>query len=60
MNPVSPADRVEAPTKPICPICRSDQVSTTSKSITDATYWRCQACGEIWNQSRLLTFRARR
>jgi len=40
--------------KPACPFCRSQEVSTTSKAITDATYWRCSTCGQIWNQSRLL------
>jgi len=47
------AEQIVAPAKPRCPACRSEQVSTTSKSITDATYWRCHGCGEIWNPSRL-------
>lgn len=51
---------VESAAKPLCPVCRSNQVSTTSKSITAATYWRCHGCGEIWNQSRLLSFNRRR
>jgi transposase-like protein len=56
-----PADAVaDPPVKPACPFCRSDRVTTTSKSITETTYWRCQGCGEIWNQARLLSFRARR
>jgi transposase-like protein len=42
-----------APAIPACPVCRSDKVSTTAKAISDATYWRCHKCGEIWNQSRL-------
>lgn len=49
----------DPPARPLCPFCRSDQVTTTSKSVTDTTYWRCQGCGEIWNQARLLSFRAR-
>jgi transposase-like protein len=48
------------PARPLCPICRSNQVSTTSKSVNELTYWRCQACGEIWNQTRLVTFKGRR
>jgi ribosomal protein L37AE/L43A len=36
----------------ICPFCQSDRVATTSKSVSDATYWRCHACGEIWNPAR--------
>jgi hypothetical protein len=27
-------------------------VMTTSKTITASTYWRCEACGEIWNAGR--------
>lgn len=41
------------PAHPPCPFCRSDKVATTSKSIGEATYWRCHACGQIWNPSRL-------
>jgi transposase-like protein len=46
--------------QPRCPVCRSDQVSTTSKSVNETTYWRCQGCGEIWNQARLLLAHRRR
>jgi transposase-like protein len=35
-----------------CPFCRSSQVTTTSKTVSSSTYWRCQTCGEIWNPSR--------
>jgi transposase-like protein len=37
-----------------CPFCRSSRVLTTSKLVDDATYWRCEACGQIWNPARLL------
>ena len=47
------AEPLAAPAKLLCPACRSDQVSTTSKSVNEATYWRCHPCGEIWNPSRL-------
>jgi transposase-like protein len=60
MKPVSNPDPQDPPVKPLCPICRSREVSTTSKTVSDATYWRCHTCGEIWNQSRLGSFRARR
>jgi transposase-like protein len=40
-----------------CPFCQSEQVSTTSKAFPDASYWRCHACGEIWNPSRLIVMR---
>jgi transposase-like protein len=36
-----------------CPFCRSPKVATTSKAIDGEAYWRCHACGQIWNPSRL-------
>jgi transposase-like protein len=50
-------DVVSAPLQ--CPFCRSNRVLTTSKLVTDATYWRCQACGQIWNPARLVMTRLR-
>jgi ribosomal protein L37AE/L43A len=46
------------PTKPpvsapgFCPSCRSTAVTTKAKAIDESTYWRCTACGEIWNPGR--------
>lgn len=37
----------------MCPACKSRDVTTTSKVVTSASYWRCRACGEIWNAERL-------
>lgn len=53
---VTPPDRKT--TTPECPFCRSAQVTTTAKSAEDV-YWRCQACGQVWNPSRLTSFRRR-
>jgi ribosomal protein L37AE/L43A len=36
-----------------CPFCRSPDVKTTSKEVNVSTYWRCTACGQIWNGGRL-------
>jgi ribosomal protein L37AE/L43A len=36
-----------------CPFCRSTKVTTTSQKADAANYWRCEACGEIWNAGRL-------
>ena len=36
-----------------CPFCTSVDVSTTSKAVNVSTYWRCIACGQIWNADRL-------
>jgi hypothetical protein len=30
----------------------SKAVGTLAKVITASTYWRCQACGEMWNPER--------
>jgi hypothetical protein len=43
------------PTAPRCPDCGSPKVTTTSKVVTPATYWRCAACGEVWNVGRRKT-----
>jgi transposase-like protein len=40
---------------PQCPFCRSLQVSTVSKAISESTYWRCHICGQLWNPTRLIT-----
>jgi transposase-like protein len=37
----------------VCPFCRSVDVKTTSKDVTVSTYFRCTACGQIWNAGRL-------
>ena len=36
-----------------CPTCRSQDLKTTSKAVNAETYWRCCACGEVWNVARL-------
>jgi transposase-like protein len=36
-----------------CPFCRSSDLTTSSKEINVSTYWRCTACGQIWNAGRL-------
>jgi len=35
-----------------CPACRSSSITTTSKSPSSDSYWRCARCGEIWNEVR--------
>lgn len=35
-----------------CPVCRSAEVSTASKVVSAASYWRCSTCGEVWNVGR--------
>ena len=50
-----PQDTEGPPVAPpnACPVCGSTRLTTTSRTITAATYWRCTSCGEIWNASRL-------
>ena len=36
-----------------CPFCGSKGIGTLAKQITSTTYWRCQACGEMWNVAQL-------
>ena len=35
-----------------CPKCGSPSISTAAKHPNPTSYWRCESCGEIWNQSR--------
>lgn len=44
-------DHLAAPVT--CPFCQSRKITTTAKRVTASTYWRCQACGQIWNVARL-------
>jgi transposase-like protein len=49
----STTEEIAPPTVPSnCPSCRSSEVSTVSKVVTAATYWRCSACGDVWNAGR--------
>jgi transposase-like protein len=36
-----------------CPTCHSHDVKTASKVVNASSYWRCGACGEVWNVGRL-------
>ncbi|MFN2444581.1 MAG: hypothetical protein ABR606_03190 [Vicinamibacterales bacterium] len=45
------------PAVTICPFCASDRVTTTGKTLSASTYWRCHACAEIWNPDRMVDAR---
>jgi transposase-like protein len=49
-NAPAAADHAAPPAR--CPACRSQDVSTTSKVASVDAYWRCGACGEVWNIAR--------
>lgn len=36
-----------------CPVCKSRDLTTTSKTVSASSYWRCVTCGEVWNVERL-------
>ncbi len=50
MTEAAPLDDAAPPAR--CPICRSQDVKTTSKVASADAYWRCGACGEVWNVGR--------
>jgi predicted Zn finger-like uncharacterized protein len=57
-NPSFLADRVppapaELPTS--CPACKSESIVTTAKKPCNESYWRCEKCGEVWNNARRQT-----
>ena len=37
---------------PLCPACKAAEVRTTAKSPDENSYWRCERCGEVWNDAR--------
>jgi transposase-like protein len=45
---------------PVCPFCQKGPVTTTSKQQNEATYWRCHACGQIWNPGRMAAIQKQR
>lgn len=49
-------DRVDttatAITTTVCPVCKSAAVTTRARRPDEDSYWRCTACGEIWNINR--------
>jgi transposase-like protein len=51
----NPKEPVTPPSS--CPACRSSDIMTTSKVVTVESYWRCGACGEVWNVTRRETDR---
>lgn len=46
------AGGVATDTPLVCPSCRSTAITTTARNPDVDSYWRCTACGEIWNARR--------
>jgi transposase-like protein len=36
-----------------CPFCRSPRILTAGERVDSSSYWRCEACGQMWNVDRL-------
>jgi len=36
-----------------CPFCKSETISSTDRKVTEASYWRCEECGQLWNPGRV-------
>ena len=48
------SEQLQAPAPPTsCPFCGSAKITTTSEKVDASSYWRCTACGEMWNLGRL-------
>jgi hypothetical protein len=40
----------DAPTA--CPFCRATTIRSPGEKADAGSYWRCEACGEMWNLAR--------
>jgi predicted Zn finger-like uncharacterized protein len=49
-TPTTPPSDATQPTR--CPACQSPAIVTTAKNPDVDSYWRCTACGEVWNAAR--------
>ena len=49
VKPTEP--ELEAPPT-VCPFCRSARISIPNEKVSASTYWRCDACGQMWNVKR--------
>jgi predicted Zn finger-like uncharacterized protein len=45
--------RYEGGSPTTCPACQSSAIVTTEKKPDASSYWRCESCGEVWNDARL-------
>ena len=41
------------PIPAVCPFCASSKIKTASEKVDASNYWRCEACGQMWNVGRL-------
>jgi transposase-like protein len=51
-NPARTSEAVKDTPPTVCPACDSTAIATTAKIPDVNSYWRCAACGEVWNVAR--------
>ena len=49
---VKPTEPEPEPPPTVCPFCRSARISIPNEKVSASTYWRCDACGQMWNVKR--------
>jgi len=54
-QPVDTNSSAEEAPPASCPACRASAIVTTAKTPNAGSYWRCTACGEVWNDARRRT-----
>jgi len=50
-TPLQETEPLHAPAA--CPFCRSPRIATSAAKVDASSYWRCEACGQMWNADRL-------
>ena len=49
------------PATPVtCPFCGAGTIKAASEKVDASSYWRCVACGEMWNLNRMQVAPVRR
>lgn len=51
-RPAPPAAAPASTLPSTCPACQSSSIASAAKRPDATTYWRCDACGEVWNVGR--------
>jgi transposase-like protein len=49
----APSDQETTPAPTACPFCHSAKIMTANVKADSSAYWRCEACGQVWNVGRL-------
>jgi ribosomal protein L37AE/L43A len=38
---------------PTCPLCHTEDTTTTVQAVAEGSTWRCARCGQMWSADRL-------